>query len=55
MNDDEFRALLDLYMSLDNWDGWANVDDKAINRLIDRESLNRGYASWVVAFHEFQK
>ena len=49
--DDEFRALLDLFMVSDPWP----LDERAegvVQDLLTSESASRGYGSWVVAYHE---
>lgn len=55
MTNQEFRALLDLFMCSDPWP----VDDKGENQtyvenLANRESESRGYQDWIEAYHEFK-
>lgn len=55
LSDTEYRALLDLLMCSDPWPVDSDDHDwthDEITRLVDREALARGYADWVVAYHE---
>jgi hypothetical protein len=53
MSNEEFRALLDLMMVSDPWP--LNVPEyEALEGLFARESDARGFASWIVAYHELE-
>lgn len=54
MNDQEFRALMNLVMASDPSPLSLREDD-ILNILLDKEAEERGYDSWYVAYHEFQK
>lgn len=47
-----FRAILDCYMCADT----SPIRERAnLNAWLDEQSQARGFANWVVAYHEFQK
>jgi len=57
MEDEEFRALLDWFMCSDPWpipkDMVGDDHQATIEALLNKESINRGYADWVDAYHCF--
>lgn len=52
MKESELRVLLDLYMVSDPWPLKEHADG-VLEDLLNRESGERGFSSWVVAYHEF--
>lgn len=52
LSDLEFRSLLNLWMSSDPWpcDG---VSGESLLKLLDEESVKRGFDTWVDAYHNF--
>ena len=50
MNDEEFRALLDLLMVSDPWP--LTSGRGALEAFADRIAVARGYADWVEAYHK---
>ena len=54
MTDKELRAFLDLMMCSDPWPiTWdEGTSEDAMKELANRDSLKRGYDSWIVADHE---
>lgn len=53
MSDTQFRDFLDLMMVSDPWPLSPEADE-SLKDLADSESRNRGYDSWIVAYHEFK-
>ncbi len=54
MNDEQFRALLDMVMCSDPWpieDGGNNQE--LVTDLLEREATNRGFSDWITAYHHF--
>jgi len=55
MNDEEFKEFLTLMMCCDPWpvedDG---TNQHAMTDVADQQSENRGFESWIVAYHEFE-
>lgn len=51
MNDAEFRVLLNLCMVSDP-SPLPDAEDAVFTALLDRESVERGFGSWPVAYHE---
>ena len=52
MNDRVFRALLDLFMCSDPWPA-SQEAEAVVREYLNEESARRGFAGWVVAYHEF--
>ena len=53
--DDQFRALLDLWMRSDPADDKPRgAEEHLIEELLDEEADRRGYDGWVEAYHEHQ-
>lgn len=52
MSDKVFRALLDLFMCSDPWPASTEAE-AAVLECLNEESARRGFAGWVVAYHEF--
>lgn len=53
MNDEEFRALLDLYMVSDPWP-LTSEKSNTIRKLLSGEAQERGFDGWVEAYHEME-
>ena len=51
MNDQQFRAFLDLMMCCDPNPAGAEVDD-ILKGWADEESRRRGHDGWIAAYHE---
>ena len=56
MNDEEFRAMLNLVMCCDPWpigndDGY---NEETVKFLLLRESVKRNYPNWIDAYHNFE-
>jgi hypothetical protein len=51
MNDREFRALLDWFMSSDPWPVDGGDSHELMTNWLDRAAKSRGYTGWVEAFH----
>ena len=52
MANEEFRAMLDLYMVSDPWP-LEDREHKIIGDMLDREAGKFGYEGWVEAYHFF--
>jgi hypothetical protein len=53
MNSLQFRALLDLFMVSDPWP-LTDIQQDYIEELIEYEATQRGFETWVDAYHEFK-
>lgn len=53
LTDEEFRALLNLYMASDP-PPVSQEDDETFHHLLATECDARGIDGWVVAYHEFR-
>lgn len=51
ITDKEFRYLLDLYMVSDPWPLGDGESDEVLGKMLDRVSKERGFASWLEAYH----
>ena len=54
MNDLEFRAFLSLMMCSDPWPTGDESENNVLIELAVKESVKRGFDSWIVAYHEFK-
>lgn len=58
MNDIEYRVFLDLMMCSDPWpvdDGVGMLNTNSLmNDVANRLAVDRGYASWIEAYHEHE-
>lgn len=52
--DDEFRALLDLFMVSDPWPLRSSTHETTVEMLLTTESESRGFGSWIEAYHGFK-
>lgn len=56
ISDQEFRALLDLFMCSDPWPVEPDAGShELVKAVIDRQAQFRGYENWVVAYHELPR
>ena len=53
MKDQIFRDLLDWFMISDPWPGDLAMMAR-LEGFLNEESCNRGFGSWVHAYHEFK-
>ncbi len=53
MDDQAFVSLMTLMMCSDPWPTSSQTDYVRLNRFLNRESIRRGYADWVDAYHRF--
>lgn len=54
MTDEQFRAFLNLLMASDGI-GIDESDDTTLQGLADEEAHKRGFKTWIVAYHGFQR
>ncbi len=53
MSDEQFRALLNLYMCSDPWPA-SPEDQETVLDLLNEQSIDRGYLDWTEAYHEHE-
>lgn len=53
MDDQAFVSLMALMMCSDPWPTPSQTDYVRLNRFLNRESIRRGYADWIDAYHRF--
>lgn len=54
LTDEQFRALMDLFMCSDPYPD-TEANHEIVENLLDAESNALGYSDWIVAFHEFDR
>lgn len=51
MNDEAFRALLDIFMCADPWP--SHAPQQPLEDFLNKEAKAHGYETWIDAYHGF--